>query len=51
MTTGGWINLIVSVGLVTGLLLFCILRVLRGPRTDRTLARVEPIERDQADER
>lgn len=51
MTPGGWINLVVSVGLVTGLLVFCIIRVLRGPGTDHTLARVEPIERDQTEDR
>jgi hypothetical protein len=49
MTVGGWINLIVSVGLVTGLLIFCVWRVLRRPRPDNTLAHVEPIERDRVD--
>lgn len=52
MTTGGWINLILSVGFVTGLLAYCIVRVIRAPaKSDHDLARVEPIEEDQADQR
>ena len=31
MTTGGWINMILSVGFVTVLFTWCIIRVLRGP--------------------
>ncbi|MFZ9682016.1 MAG: hypothetical protein ACO3DQ_02250 [Cephaloticoccus sp.] len=52
MTTGGWINMLLSVGFVTTLFIFCILRVLRGPRgEDRHLAHVEPIEEDETDQR
>jgi len=53
MTVGGWINLLVSVGFVTVLFLWCIVRVLvaKPPAPDHQLAHVEPIESDQADER
>lgn len=30
MTTGGWITLILSVGFVTGLFVYCVCRVLFG---------------------
>ncbi len=53
MTTGGWINLILSVGFVTCLFGYCIYRVLRGPgvKPDHELAHIEPIEEDQTDQR
>jgi hypothetical protein len=53
MTLGGWINLILSVGFVTTLLVYCILRVLRGPgaRAEHRLAHVEPIEEDESENR
>ncbi|MCB1104231.1 MAG: hypothetical protein H7A44_06235 [Opitutaceae bacterium] len=53
MTTGGWINMLLSVGFVTTLFVFCIARVMRGPRrdADHQLAHVEPIEEDEADQR
>lgn len=52
MTTGGWINLIVSVGFVTVLSLWSLVRVLRTPPTgDKQLAHIEPIEEDKTDER
>jgi hypothetical protein len=53
MTTGGWINLLLSVGFVTVLFGYCIVRVLRGPgaKSDHELAHVEPIEEDEADQR
>lgn len=53
MTTGGWINMLLSVGFVTILLIYCVVRVLRGPRGDagHQLARVEPIEETEADQR
>ncbi len=51
MTTGGWITMILSVGFVTGLLGWCIYRVLRGPKDPGKLAHVEPIEESQADDR
>jgi len=51
MTTGGWISMFLSVGFVTTLFLFCIIRVLRGPRNKvkHELGHVEPIEEDEAD--
>jgi hypothetical protein len=54
MTTGGWINLLLSVGFVSCLFFYCVYRVLRGPganRADHGLAHVEPIEEDEADKR
>ncbi|MDO8542006.1 MAG: hypothetical protein Q7S40_16330 [Opitutaceae bacterium] len=53
MTAGGWINLVLSVGFVTGLFIFCIYRVIRGPtaKPDHHLAHVEPIEEDETDQR
>lgn len=53
MTTGGWINLLLSVGFVTVLFTYCLFRVLRGPgaKAEHELAHVEPIEEDEADER
>jgi len=51
MTPGGWINLILSVGFVTVLFVYCLIRVLRRPAKDHTLAHVEPIERDETDAR
>lgn len=53
MTTGGWITMILSVGFVTTLFLFCIIRVLRGPAANREhqLGHVEPIDEDEIDRR
>ena len=53
MTTGGWINMFLSVGFVTTLFLYCVLRVLRGPgaKHEHELGHVEPIDRRKADER
>lgn len=53
MTTGGWINLVLSVGFVTTLFLYCIVRVVRGPKTnpDHDLAHVEPIEEARIEDR
>ncbi len=53
MTTGGWINMILSVGFVTILFGWCIYRVIRGPgaKHEHELAHVEPVEKDQADQR
>jgi hypothetical protein len=51
MTLGGWINLILSVGFVTVLFLWSLLRVLReAPRDDQHLAHIEPIEESQDDQ-
>lgn len=53
MTLGGWINLILSVGFVTTLFVYCVIRVLKGPgaKHEHELARVEPIDEGEADER
>lgn len=51
MTFGGWINLLLSVGFVTGLLAWCIVRMLRQRTASAHLARVEPVETDEADRR
>lgn len=32
MTLGGWVVMLTSIGLVTGLLVFCVFRILRTPR-------------------
>ncbi len=31
MTTGGWINMLISVGAVTTLFIWCIIKVIRTP--------------------
>lgn len=53
MTLGGWINMLLSVGFVTGLFIYCVSRVLRGPgaRHEHELAHVEPLDKEEADER
>jgi hypothetical protein len=51
MTTAGWITLIVSVGGVTLLFVWCVVKVLTSPPRDHELAHVEPVETSQADER
>lgn len=51
MTTGGWINLVLSVGFVTVLFAYCVWRVLRGTRPDHELGHIEPVHRDQTEER
>jgi hypothetical protein len=52
MTPGGWINLLLSVGFVTVLFVWCLYRVLTAPPAkDAHLAHVEPIEEDVADKR
>ncbi len=47
MTTGGWINMLLSVGFVTVLFVFCVAKVLFGKRPEHELGHVEPIHRDQ----
>jgi hypothetical protein len=49
MTLGGWINLTLSVGTVTLLFVWCIYRVVCAPKTDGSLAHVEPIDESHAD--
>jgi hypothetical protein len=51
MTIAGWITLILSVGGVTLLFAWCIVRVLRKHTPDHELAHVEPVEEDQTDQR
>lgn len=51
MTTGGWINLILSVGFVTVLFVYCVWRVLAGKPPEHQLGHVEPVHDDQVDER
>ena len=53
MTTGGWINMVLSVGFVTVLFVYCIVRVLRGPEAnqDPGLARIEPLDKSEVNER
>jgi|UniRef100_UPI00404B5171 hypothetical protein len=53
MTIGGWISMFLSVGFVTTLFLYCIIRVLRGPGTtpDHTLGHIEPVDESESDQR
>ena len=51
MTAGGWISLILSVGFVTGLLVWCIWKVLTSRRPGQDLGHIEPVHDDQLDER
>jgi hypothetical protein len=49
MTTGGWINMLLSVGFVTCLFVYCVTRVLRGPgaKKEHELAHVEPLDEEE----
>lgn len=51
MTTGGWINMVLSVGFVTALFVYCVWRVLFGKHPDHELGHIEPVHEDQTDER
>ncbi len=51
MTTGGWITMIISVGFVTVLFIYCVWRVLIGHKPDHDLGHIEPVHTDQVDER
>jgi hypothetical protein len=53
MTPGGWINLLLSVGFVTVLFIYCLVRVMRGPgaRHEHELAHVEPLDQDKTRQR
>jgi hypothetical protein len=51
MTPGGWISLILSVGFVTTLFGWCIVKVLTSQKPDHELGHIEPVHEDQADER
>ena len=53
MTLGGWINLLFSVGFVTVLFVYCLIRVTRGPgaRREHELAHVEPLDEEESSQR
>ena len=51
MTLGGWITMILSVGFVVILFVWCIYRVVTARPEPSTMAHVEPVEEAQADER
>lgn len=55
MTPGGWINMLLSVGFVTVLFVWCVYRVLRGPGPEggegHELGHIEPIEEDETPRR
>jgi hypothetical protein len=51
MTLGGWITMLLSVGFVVTLFLWCIIKVLTAPAEESSMAHVEPVEESEADER
>lgn len=51
MTTGGWITMLLSVGFVVGLFLWCIIKVLTSKSDPSSMAHIEPVEKDQMGER
>ncbi|HEY5551538.1 MAG TPA: hypothetical protein VIK52_06605 [Opitutaceae bacterium] len=51
MTTGGWITMLLSVGFVVVLFLWCIIKVLTAKPDDASMAHIEPVEKSQAEER
>lgn len=51
MTLGGWLYLLISIGGITGLLIWCIYKVLTGEKSGHDLGHVEPVHDDQLDER
>ena len=51
MTPGGWFNMVLSVGFVTALFVYCVWRVLTGKRPDHELGHIEPVHEDQTDQR
>jgi hypothetical protein len=50
MTTGGWITMILSVGFVTGLFVYCVWRVLFGKHPDHQLGHIEPVHKEQVED-
>jgi hypothetical protein len=50
MTTGGWLTMILSVGFVTGLFVYCVWRVLFGPHPKHELGHIEPLHEDQVND-
>lgn len=51
MTTGGWINMFLSVGFVTTLFVYCVCRVLFGKHPDHKLGHIEPVHEDETEQR
>ena len=51
MTVGGWITMLLSVGFVVGLFVWCIYKVITAKPAPDTMAHVEPVEESQADQR
>jgi hypothetical protein len=53
MPLGGWINMFLSVGFVTCLFVYCIVRVLKGPgaKQEHELAHVEPLDEEESAKR
>ena len=51
MTTGGWINMILSVSFVTILFAWCIYRVMRGPNNPEHLGHIEPLDENEVETR
>jgi hypothetical protein len=53
MTTGGWINLVLSLGFVLGLFSWCAWKLLHAkPAPDKThLAHIEPVHDDELNRR
>jgi choline-glycine betaine transporter len=49
MTLGGWITMLLSVGFVTGLLIWCVARVLRTPGATEHLHAPGDIEPEDTD--
>ena len=51
MTAAGWITMSLSVGFVTILFVYCVLRVLRSPANPEQLAHVEPVSEEESEQR
>jgi ABC-type nickel/cobalt efflux system permease component RcnA len=51
MTTAGWVTMIASVGGVTFFFVWCIWRVVRGHKPDHGLAHIEPVKREETEQR
>jgi len=51
MTTAGLLFMLISVGAVTGLFVWCLIKVLTGKKNPEHLAHVEPIETKDLDRR
>ena len=50
MTIGGWVTMILSVGFVTALFVWCVYRVLRSHTSPDRLAHVEPMSEEESDQ-